>query len=393
MIEGNRVKILYDFRAFQVFYQRGVARYVEDLFMHAISQHSSDAYILLDKDKVYPKIPKELEGKIHFLFVDDFAAGDYLDVWFDVYIQGACYWTNLSSTMALPMLYPLYVIRQCRIKTGILYDFIPLFFRDWKKIPLEGEKITYTISIEILKYFDHIFTDSMCTLTLAMNYIKRKKEDFTCLYGGAEYKKFLTENSNKSYDTENRSHNLIYISGMAKHKNNEGLIKAFCKVYQTKEIPADSKLYIVCKATPQFIKKCKIIIESYGLEHGKQVEVTGYLKDDEMVRLLMNARASIFPSFYEGLGLPILESYAAGTPCWASNVSSTREIVLDECSFDPFDEISIVNTIKRIYSSDELCEKSLEYGRNLIETRMNWKAAADTLLQQLEKLCKEKNII
>ena len=114
--------------------------------------------------------------------------------------------------------------------------------------------------------------------------------------------------------------------------------------------------------------------------------VTNYISDEEMVSLLSTARASIFASFYEGLGLPILESYAAGTPCWASNVSATREFVPAECSFDPFDSASMVAAIERIYSDDAICARSLEFGRRLIQT-VNWNTAAEKMRQKLEELC------
>ena len=75
----------------------------------------------------------------------------------------------------------------------------------------------------------------------------------------------------------------------------------------------------------------------------------------------------------------------AGTPCWASNVSATREFVLAECSFDPFDQDAMVSAIERIYADDAICARSLEFGRKLIQT-VNWDAAAEKMLNKLQTL-------
>ena len=129
----------------------------------------------------------------------------------------------------------------------------------------------------------------------------------------------------------------------------------------------------------------KNLVEKFGIKYGKQVIVTGYISDEKMLEIVSSAKASIFPSYLEGLGLPILESYAAGTPCWASGVHSTKEITLPECTFNPFDEISMKNAITEIYHRPDLCEKSLDFGRTLLK-EITWENAAKKMIRVFEQL-------
>ncbi|MEN6634864.1 MAG: glycosyltransferase, partial [Clostridiaceae bacterium] len=169
----------------------------------------------------------------------------------------------------------------------------------------------------------------------------------------------------------------------------EGFVRAFCRARSNGTLPEDAALYIVCSASDEMIDSLKQETRASGCHFGKDVIVTNFIPDEEMLTLLSTARASVFPSLYEGLGLPILESYVAGTPCWASGVSATREFVPAECSFDPFDQASMVNAIERIYADDAICARSLAFGRKLIQT-VNWDTAAEKMLKKLQELTQSR---
>ncbi len=73
----------------------------------------------------------------------------------------------------------------------------------------------------------------------------------------------------------------------------------------------------------------------HGLVPGTDVILTGFVSDQTLGRLFAGCMATVFPSLYEGLGLPVLESYAFGKPALASDSSSLRELVPEPCRFDP----------------------------------------------------------
>lgn len=380
------MKVLYDFRAYQIYKQRGVGRYVYHMFESAIRQNDAPAYILLFKNDVQPQFCSKVSQKISYRYQEAFQLGQYKNETYDVFINGGFFIPSSGARGIIDILYPPEVMCAAHKATSINYDFMPLFFQQC--IPTKNWKIAYALIIEVFRYLDHIFTDSMFSLYSGVRYLNRPASDFTCLYGGANEEKFLSTNSSRPYEAAERGNHLVYVGGDAPYKNTEGIVRAFCQAYKRGWIPNDAKLYIVCSASDQFINMVRTETLQSGCEYRQQVQATGYITDTAMIHLISTARSSIFPSFYEGLGLPILESYAAGTPCWASGVSATKELVLPECSFDPFDEESMIQAITSIYQHKELCKNSLEFGRKLLR-EMNWDTGARKMLDTCKRLCGE----
>ena len=81
----------------------------------------------------------------------------------------------------------------------------------------------------------------------------------------------------------------------------------------------------------------------------KHVRFLGYLPDDTLAVLYRLAAVFVFPSLYEGFGLPPLEAMASGTPVVTSNVSSLPEVTGDAAVLvDPYDVDSIVDGMRRV---------------------------------------------
>ena len=376
------MRILFDLRAYQKYQNRGIGRYIYEVFTRAMRKMPDAAYALIEDSVSEVLLPDDLSKTIRFCTVADFDAGQYPAESFDVLINGAVF-QRAGGVSPLTWMYPPAVLSACKHVTGILYDFIPLLFQ--KTWGSEDDRLLFSLQMEAAGSLSHIFAISRFTLYSGVRYLNRPAEGFTNLYGGADETLFHSPNSALPYDPQSRGNHLIYISGDAVHKNNTGLVQAFCAAHRHKRIPADASLYIVCRASDGMIAQITQETNALGCHYGRDVIVTNYIPDEEMVHLLSSARASIFASIYEGLGLPILESYTAGTPCWASAVSATREFVLPECSFDPFDPPSMTGAIERIYSDADLCARSLAFGRELIQT-VNWDTAAEKMLNKLQEL-------
>ena len=116
-------------------------------------------------------------------------------------------------------------------------------------------------------------------------------------------------------------------------------------------------------------------IKRLGIE--KKVTKTGYIKDADLVKMYNQASVTLLPSYYEGFGLPVLESMACGTPVVCSNVASVSEIAGPDAIFcEPGDPKDIAQKIQKVYS---LSEKNLEsLSRKLIDhaAKFNWEKVA-----------------
>jgi glycosyltransferase involved in cell wall biosynthesis len=85
---------------------------------------------------------------------------------------------------------------------------------------------------------------------------------------------------------------------------------------------------------------------------------------EELAHLYLNAKLMVFPSLFEGFGIPVLEAMAAGCPVAASNVTSVPEIGGDAVEyFDPHVPENIARTIERVWHDGTLRSRMIEKGR------------------------------
>jgi glycosyltransferase involved in cell wall biosynthesis len=112
----------------------------------------------------------------------------------------------------------------------------------------------------------------------------------------------------------------------------------------------------------------------------------GYVPDAELRALYESAGCFVFPSLYEGFGLPPLEAMACGCPVIASSAGSIREVCGDAALyFDPQDPASLAVQIGRVMNDPGLREELRERGKRQA-ARFTWARAARELWQQVERL-------
>jgi glycosyltransferase involved in cell wall biosynthesis len=116
------------------------------------------------------------------------------------------------------------------------------------------------------------------------------------------------------------------------------------------------------------------------------VRFLGYLSDDSLVVLYRLASAFVFPSLYEGFGLPPLEAMASGTPVVTSNVSSLPEVAGDAAILvDPYDVDSIMDGMRRVLTDASL---AAELGRRGQERarEFSWARSVEKTRQVYQEL-------
>ncbi len=115
-----------------------------------------------------------------------------------------------------------------------------------------------------------------------------------------------------------------------------------------------------------------------GLQN--RVLFTGYVPESELVALYNGARAFVYPSWYEGFGLPVLEALQCGTPVITSNVSSMPEVAGDAADLvAPDDVVGLENALRRLLSDDAHALKRSQCGRARAE-QFSWQRCAHETL-------------
>jgi glycosyltransferase involved in cell wall biosynthesis len=144
---------------------------------------------------------------------------------------------------------------------------------------------------------------------------------------------------------------LLYPANPWPHKNHRMLLTAF-GMYRAWNPRSDLKL--VCTgAAVEGDRDIRADAERMGL--GDHVVVAGYLSDQQLEAVMERAKALVFPSLYEGFGMPVLEAMDCGVPVLCSNLTSLPEVAGDAALlFDPRKPSEIADAIARIETEPEL---------------------------------------
>ena len=107
----------------------------------------------------------------------------------------------------------------------------------------------------------------------------------------------------------------------------------------------------------------KIIANLKSGSYSSSVIWLNHLPGDDLLALVKAARALIFPSLFEGFGLPVLEAFAAGVPVITSNTTSLPEVSGDAALLvDPLDISAIAESMSKIYEDDNLRSEMVKKG-------------------------------
>ncbi|MGI8793855.1 MAG: glycosyltransferase [Acidimicrobiales bacterium] len=134
---------------------------------------------------------------------------------------------------------------------------------------------------------------------------------------------------------------VLYTGGTDERKNVERLLEAWALL--AAGVKAEWQLVIACKVDD--LQRNHLLVRADQLGFAGGLLVPGFVPDDLMVLLNQGADLAVFPSLYEGYGLPVAEALACGTPAVASNTSSLPEILPAEALFDPTDPAAIADAI------------------------------------------------
>lgn len=185
-----------------------------------------------------------------------------------------------------------------------------------------------------------ILCDSEYTRQDLLFYYPEVERKTVVIYLAAEIKK---DDMERSFVTPTKPY-YMYVGSRAVYKNFTGLLTAFANVISTY---SDIEL---CVIGQPFTNEEKQLISRYHLE--KNVRVYLEINDEHLSTLYKGCLGLIYPSFYEGFGIPLLEAMECGTVVIASNVSSIPEIVQNAgVLFDPM-------------SLDELADILLTFVKN-----------------------------
>lgn len=236
------------------------------------------------------------------------------------------------------------------------------------------------------KWADAILCVSEFTKNETLKYLDVDPEKLVVMPEGLRTERFHTNYSEEEIARVRNRYELpedylLYLGTLEPRKNIVRMIEAYALLRaRQKDVP---KLVMVGRKGWMYDDIFERIME-LGLED--DVICTGYAPDEDVPRLMAGAMVFLFPSLYEGFGLPPLEAMACGTPVLTTNGNSLKEVA-GNCAvlIDPFSVESICDGMEKLVNDAalraELREKGIEHAK-----LFTWERSAQIVLDTFAKL-------
>jgi glycosyltransferase involved in cell wall biosynthesis len=273
---------------------------------------------------------------------------------------------NLCNTAPLLKQFQVVTIHDSAISSfPEAYSF---FFRTW-----------YKFLFKILgKTSKRIITDSLFSKKELITNFKIKENKIVVIYLGREH--VFLEKSVQDVLQRNNLENgkfVLAVSSMNPSKNFQSIVRAIELLADNNEKQID--FVIAGGVNPRIFNQSQKPLPS-------SVKYLGYIKDGELRSLYENAACFVFPSLYEGFGLPPLEAMAIGCPVIVSDVASLPEICGDAVLYcNPYDPQNIADKIFSLMNDSELRailkQKGLEQAKNF-----SWEKCSIEILKVIEEV-------
>jgi glycosyltransferase involved in cell wall biosynthesis len=177
---------------------------------------------------------------------------------------------------------------------------------------------------------------------------------------------------------------LLYLGTLQPRKNLVRLVEAFARL----QLPTAGLRLVLAGKKGWLYDDLFARVEALGLED--RVLFAGYVADEDKASLLSGALALVYPSLYEGFGLPVLEAMSCGTPVLTSNVSSLPEVAGHAALLvDPLDVGAIAEGMSCLIADGDLRYTLVEEGYEQIQ-KFSWAKAAREILQVLESVASNR---
>ena len=297
------------------------------------------------------------------------------------------YWEFIYSPIILPFLVKRHHIDllHCTVPlplyksigaTGVkivstIHDVIPFSHPQWFSTMMRFRLRRWISSLPM--YTHHFIAVSQFTKQSLQEYLLVPDTKITSIHEGKQ-----VISGSQSVQFSGSKPFLLTVGTIEPRKNLQVTLKAYSLLKQQLE---DSPHLVIVGGKGWGDVRLVEAIREFGIE--KQVEVLGFIPDEQLWQLYREAEMLIYPSLYEGFGLPPLEAMAVGCPVITSNVSSLPEVVGDAgILVDPHNPQEIAEAMKRILQDASLAEQMRRRGLERAKL-FSWEKCAQETLKVL----------
>lgn len=265
-----------------------------------------------------------------------------------------------------------------------LYDLIPDVFPGWY-LEDPGLRRRWRCCREVVRTADAVLTLSQSARSDAIGLLGVPEKRVSVIGSGTSPAFRPPESRKQAFEVARqgvkglRKKFIVYNGAFNPRKGVDNLLEGYASL--AAELVNRHQLVIVCEAPPLTRNHYMVMAQRLGV--GDRLLIPGYVPEEVLVSLYQCAELSIFPSLYEGYGLPVIESMACGAPTVAGDNSSLQEILPRDARFQPADPGAIAEAITRGLTDRAFRERLLALAKTPPPT---WDAVADKAAAVFEGL-------
>jgi glycosyltransferase involved in cell wall biosynthesis len=229
-----------------------------------------------------------------------------------------------------------------------------------------------------------IITQSYFSKSEILKYVNISEEQIEVIHPGVNFKEFFPLQNTEEFQNK---YNLnfpffLFVGNMKSHKNLSIALKAFEWLN-----PTDCHFVLAGKYTGLRSSDSKILASIEQSPLRKKIHVLGEVSKNDLSSLYASAKALIFPSLYEGFGLPPLEAMASGCPVLASHAASIPEVCSDAALyFSPHSVKELATQMERILTEPGLSLQFIQRGFSRCRL-FSWEKTADSYRCLFQNVC------
>ena len=371
------MKVLYDHQIFNFARIGGVARYFTELLRYnplaELSLKYSDTIYL--QDQCFSKYKILPENHVYDTFLPGFN------------FKGKGFLRRSYSKLFKKNNLALSIHSLKKNKFDI---FHPTYYEPYFLQHLKGKPFVLTVHDMIHELFPHFFLDDKDTIPYKSLLIpqadiiiavsENTKKDILQFFPELKTEKIRVVYHGSSFqqinDSVKKERFILFTGGRALHKNFTAFAEAIAPLL------AKHNFHLLCAGHP-FTHEEKLLLENLNIADRA---VCNYVSDKKLVELYSKATVFVFPSLYEGFGIPILEAFACNCPAILSNTSSLPEIGGNAAVyFDPNSIEDMRHQIERVLISPSLQEEMMQKGKERFKL-FSWKKCSEETMKVYKEL-------
>ncbi|TGK24543.1 glycosyltransferase family 1 protein [Leptospira yasudae] len=252
----------------------------------------------------------------------------------------------------------------------LIHEKFPQYFSDAKEV-IQNKK-------SLIEKADLIIAISESTKRDLLTFYNISENKVKVVHLGAS----LAENSFIESIAVSSDRYILFTGNRAHYKNFIFFLRSISSLFQR-----FTDVFLYCAGGGSFTSEEVSIFEELNLEN--RIRHVSFENDEGLATYYKNALLFVFPSQYEGFGIPLLEAFSCGCPVACSDTSSFPEVAGDAAFyFNPNDSESIYNSVSEAIENEDLRKQKISNGKIQIQ-KFSWNRAAVETLQFYYDVIKE----